>query len=179
MYLSYIRLMKNLFIVVLALFSSFTFSQELKINLAAAKITFVADMQNTSGSVSGLDASINFDMNDLSKSSITGTVDVSKLETGNQKRDEHLKSADFFDAAKYPTMSFKSQSITKQKDVYVMKGLMTIKHIEREETITFSFANNMFTGEGIIQAANYDLGSFAKKKPEKTNVKISFVIPVL
>lgn len=155
-----------------------SFSQTLKINLEAAKITFVAAMQNTSGSVAGLEAKINFNPNDITKSVITGTVDVDKLETGNKKRDEHLKSSDFFDASTYPTMSFKSKAFKKEGDTYVMTGTMQIKNVKREETIRFSFKDNVFKGEGTIQAANYDLGSFAKKKPEKTAVKITFYIPV-
>lgn len=70
-------------------------AQEMTINLSGVKITFVADMQKTEGSVSGLKAKINFNLEDLSKSEITGTVDVKSLNTGNDQRDEHLKSADF------------------------------------------------------------------------------------
>lgn len=153
-------------------------AQEMTINLSGVKITFVAAMQKTEGSVAGLKAKINFNLEDLSKSEITGTVDVKTLNTGNDQRDEHLKSADFFDAAKYPTMSFKSTSFEKVEGKFVMKGLMQIKSISREEKITFSFENKVFKGTSTIQAANYDLGSFAKKEASKTNVKISFTIPV-
>jgi polyisoprenoid-binding protein YceI len=150
----------KLFIVSIAfIFPFLVQAQEMTINLSGVKITFVADMQKTEGSVSGLKAKINFNLEDLAKSEITGTVDVKTLNTGNDQRDEHLKSADFFDAAKYPTMSFKSTSFEK------VEG-------------KFSFENKVFKGTSTIQAANYDLGSFAKKEAGKTNVKISFTIPV-
>jgi hypothetical protein len=59
-----------------------------------------------------------------------------------------------------------------------MTGMVRIKTVERQETITFRYADKVFKGTGTIQASNYDLGSFVKKGPEKTNVKITFEIPV-
>lgn len=149
---------------------------EVKMNIETAKINFVADMQNTTGTVGGLIATIKFDPNDLANSTISGTVDVNTLDTETPKRDEHLKSADYFDAAKYPTMSFSSTGFTAKGDQFVMTGKMKIKDVEREESISFSFKSNTYKGECTIQAANYNLGNFSKKKPEETNVKISFVI---
>lgn len=154
-------------------------TNEVKMNLESAKINFVADMQNTTGTVGGLIATIKFDPNDLKNSTISGTVDVNTLDTETPKRDEHLKSADYFDASKYPTMSFTSKGFTAKGDQYIMLGKMKIKDVEREESITFSFKDKMYKGECTIQAANYNLGNFATKKPEDTNVKISFVIPAM
>lgn len=170
---------KNILIIMtLLVLPFFSQAKEMTINLDAVKITFLADMQKTAGSVSGLKAHINFNMDDLSKSNISGTVDVKTLNTGTPKRDEHLKSADYFDAEKYPTMSFGSISFAKENGKFVMKGKMKIKDVEREETIIFSFENNIFKGQCTIQASNYKLGNFADKGPEKTNVVITFVIPV-
>ncbi len=172
--------MKKNFLLLLALFilPLISRTQHMTINLAGVKITFLADMQKTTGSVSGLKAHIHFNVDDLSKSTISGTVDVNTLDTGTPKRDEHLKSADYFDAAKYPTMSFSSISFTKENGKFVMKGKMKIKDVERDETIIFTFENNIFKGQCTIQASNYKLGNFADKGPEKTNVVITFVIPV-
>src|SRR5690606_22449903 len=47
--------------------------------------------------------------NDISKSSIDVTVPIASVDTGVQKRDDHLRSAEFFDAKKYPNMTFKSK----------------------------------------------------------------------
>lgn len=170
--------LKNLLIALFFIAPFVVTAQELTVKMDGVKISFVADMQNTSGTVSGFKAKIKFNTDDLAKSSIEGSVDVKTLDTGNKKRDEHLKTADFFDAETYPTMSFKSVSFTQSGNEFVMKGKMKIKNIERDETITFTYANKVFKGVGTIQAANYDLGSFAKKDPSKTNVKITFEIPV-
>ena len=170
--------MRLLFLTTTLFLGTITFAQELKVKMEGVKIDFVADMQNTSGSVGGFVAKILFNPDDLANSVITGTVDVNTLETGNEKRDEHLKSADYFEAETYPTMSFTSGTIELVGDKFVMTGKMKIKDVEREEKIEFTFVDKVFTAECTIQAANYNLGNFANKKPEKTNVKISLSIPV-
>ena len=81
--------------------------------------------------------------------------------------------------AKYPTMSFKSISIEKDGNSFVMKGMMKIRDIEREEKIVFTYVDKVFKGETTIQAALYKIGNYADKKPEKTNVVISFLLPVM
>ena len=153
-------------------------AQELTINLAGVKISFLAVMQNTKGTVGGLKAHILFNTEHLTASSIYGTVDVKTLDTGTPKRYEHLKSADYFDAATYPTMSFKSKSFKQENGKYTMVGLMKIRDIEREETIEFTYENKIFKGETTIQAALYKIGNYADKAPDKTNVKIWFEIPI-
>lgn len=171
--------MKNIAIILFLLAATIVQSQEFSVKMEGVKIAFVADMQNTSGTISGLVATIKFNREDLANSVISGTVKANTLNTGNAKRDEHLKSADFFETETYSTMSFTSKSIVLEGDQFIINGIMKIKNIERAENISFTFKDNVFMGECTIQAANYDLGSFANKKPEKTNVKISFSVPVL
>ena len=169
---------KSFLLIALFVASFISTAQEMTVNMDGVKISFIADMQKTDGTVAGFKAKINFNADDLSKSTITGSVDVNTLNTGSKKRDEHLKTDDFFDAETYPTMSFKSVSFEQKGSQFIMKGMMKIKNIEREETIVFTYKDKMFNGTGTIQASNYDLGSFVKKGPEKTNVKITFEIPV-
>lgn len=153
-------------------------AQELTIKSDDVKISFLADEDKTEGTVGGFEANIVFDQDDFSKSSISGSVDVSTLNTGIPGRDKHLKTADFFEAETYPKMYFSSTSLTKDGDKYIMKGKMKIKNIEHEETITFTFAESTFKGEVTIQLSNYDVGGFSKKKPDKTDVQITFIVPV-
>jgi len=153
-------------------------SQSLTINFAGVKISFLADMQNTKGTVGGLKATILFNTENLAQSKISGSVDVKTIDTGIPKRDEHLKSADYFDAATYPTMLFKSVSFKQENGEYSMTGLMKIRDIERKETIKFTYENKVFKGETTIQAALYKIGNYASKEPDKTNVKIWFEIPI-
>lgn len=151
---------------------------ELTIKSDDVKIGFYVDEKH-SGTISGFKATILFDVNDLANSSISGTVDAATLNTENPKRDEHLQSADYLDAKKYPTMGFKSTAIVAEGDGFVMKGLMTIKDVEREESIKFGYSDNLFKGTSTISMSYYNIGGYAKKKPEETQVKISFAVPVM
>lgn len=68
------------------------------------------------------------------------SVDVNSINTGVEMRDKHLKSPDFFDAEKYPAMSFHSTSITKDKNNnYTLKGTLKIKETVKEITVPVTF----------------------------------------
>ena len=163
--------MKKIIVAAFLMLPFLTEAQALRVKSDAVKISFEADMQGTSGTVGGFMAKINFNMDDLASSTIQGSVDVNTLSTENDKRDDHLKSADYFDAAKYPQMTFTSKKIEKTEKGYTMTGMMKIKDIEREETITFTYADKMFKGQGTIQAANYDLGEFCQERTRKNERK--------
>lgn len=63
------------------------------------------------GEFHGLDGVIFFDDNDISKSKVEVTIDANSVDTREPDRDKHLKSADFFDTTKYPTITFKSSKV--------------------------------------------------------------------
>jgi polyisoprenoid-binding protein YceI len=65
------------------------------------------------GSLGPVAGTLNLDDADPTKSSVAATVDVNGIDTDEPKRDAHLKSPDFFDAATYPTITFTSKRITK------------------------------------------------------------------
>ena len=168
--------MKKIIAIALILMPFVSEAQELTVKSEAVAISFLADMKKTSGTIGGFEAKIKFNMEDLASSSIVGSVKTNTLNTGSKKRDNHLKTADFFDAEKYPTMSFTSKSFKKDGDKIVMTGMMKIMETEKEETITFSYSNKMFKGVGTIQAANY--GIYANDPVDETDVVITFAIPV-
>jgi len=72
---------------------------------------------------------------DLTKSTVEFTAEVASIDTGDAKRDEHLKSPDFFDAAKFPQLTFKSSKITKAGKGYKLKGALTIHGVTKEVTL--------------------------------------------
>ena len=151
---------------------------ELKVKSDAVKISWHEIAKGHEGTLSGFEATILFDANDLANSSIVGKVDPSTINTENAKRDDHLRSEDYLDVKKFPEMSFKSTSIEMAPEGYVMKGIMTIKGKEHEEKIIFGFKDNVFTGESSIYMSNYPIDKYPEKKPEETEVKISFHVPV-
>src|SRR5665213_3287524 len=68
-------------------------------------------ISNVKGTFGGLKGSLTLDEADATQSSIHASADVSTLSTGDAQRDGHLKSADFFDAEKFPAVTFKSTAV--------------------------------------------------------------------
>jgi len=83
---------------------------------------------------------------DLSKSSVTVTIEAASVDTRDEKRDGHLKSADFFDVAKFPTITFKSTKVEAGKDgALTVTGDLTMRGVTKPVTL-----------EGSITAAIQD-----------------------
>lgn len=94
---------------------------------------------------------INVDRDNLENSSVEATIDVGSVSTNNDKRNNHLKSADFFDAAKFATMTFKSKSWKKTGDsTFDVTGDLTIKEVTKEVVLKVTllgFAPGMGGGQ--------------------------------
>lgn len=80
------------------------------------------------------------DLADLTNARIHFTINVDSLTTKNEERDNHLKSADFFDAETYPHMTFTSTSITKSGSDYKLTGDFTIR--DQTHPVTFDVEYN-------------------------------------
>ncbi len=65
------------------------------------------------------------------ESSATAEIDLNSIETGNEQRDDHLRSADFFEVEKYPTMTYRSTGIRRSGDDYVVDGDLTLKGVTK------------------------------------------------
>ncbi len=95
---------------------------------------------NVKGEFRKFDASITTDGQDFTKSSIDVTIDAASIFTNDEQRDGHLKSADFFDVEKYPTLTFKGKSFTKTGDEeYKLIGILTIKDVSKEVELDVEF----------------------------------------
>lgn len=96
---------------------------------------------NVKGEFRKFDGSILTDGADFGKSSsIDLTIDASSIYTNEESRDGHLKSADFFDAEKFPTLSFEGTSLRKVDDhEYELRGLLTIKGVTKEVKLDVEF----------------------------------------
>ncbi len=93
-------------------------------------------ISNVKGEFSNVSGTIVYDPDNLANSSIEAVVDVNSINTREPKRDAHLKSADFFDAAKYPTLAFKSREILRNGDTLQAKGDLTMHGVTREIVLT-------------------------------------------
>jgi polyisoprenoid-binding protein YceI len=64
-------------------------------------------------------------------SSVTAEIDLSSINTGNDQRDAHIKSADFFEVETYPNMTYKSAGVRADGDDYVLDGQLTLKGVTK------------------------------------------------
>lgn len=96
---------------------------------------------NVRGQFNKISGTIYFDPADLSKSSVEVSIDASGIYTGIQKRDDHLRSPDFFDTATYPHIIFKSTAV-KADGVNNLKvnGDLTIHGITRQVTFDVEYS---------------------------------------
>jgi polyisoprenoid-binding protein YceI len=87
---------------------------------------------NVRGTFHKFDANIVADANDLTTADVKFTIDVTSIDTRNKDRDAHLLSADFFDAEKYPTITFQSTEIQKTGDgEYLLTGDLSMHGVTR------------------------------------------------
>ncbi|MFG6115827.1 YceI family protein [Halobacillus sp. MO56] len=92
------------------------------------------------GEFKEFDVNFNGDLENLDNAKVTVTIPVTSIDTGNEDRDGHLRSGDFFEAETYPNMVFESKSIKKvSDDEYEVTGDFTIKDVTREETFTVEY----------------------------------------
>ena len=65
-------------------------------------------------------------------SSVSATIDLGSIDSGNQPRDEHLRSADYFEVEKYPTMSYRSTGIRQTGEAWIIDGDLTLHGVTRQ-----------------------------------------------
>ncbi|MBL0686675.1 MAG: polyisoprenoid-binding protein [Sulfurospirillum sp.] len=130
--------MKKILLIVLFL-SSAVFASTYEVDMAHSKVGFKVKhmmISNVYGSFANYDATIDYDENSKKFKTLDANIEVSSINTENTDRDKHLKSAEFFDTEKFPTIGFKLLSIDKNKAI----GELSIKKITKK--VTFDFQNN-------------------------------------
>lgn len=80
---------------------------------------------------------VNYDAKNVSKSTVEFTAKAASVDTGVTSRDDHLRTADFFDVEKYPEITFKSTKVEKKGDKWMLTGDFTLKGVTK--SITFPF----------------------------------------
>ena len=91
------------------------------------------------------------------EATVEATVDVASIDTKDEGRDNHLRSADFFDVETYPTMEFRSTGVRIENGDFLVDGNLTIKGITKPVTFDFDFG-----GFGTDPWGNYKAGATAK-----------------
>jgi polyisoprenoid-binding protein YceI len=95
------------------------------------------------GRFQGVTGTLTLDRENLTKSHVEVAIDTATLDTHNTDRDNHLRSADFFDVEKFPEITFKSNRIEKNGDSYILRGPLTMHGISKEVAIPFSISGTV------------------------------------
>lgn len=95
------------------------------------------ELSSVSGRFNKFSGKIKEDGTDLTKASVEFTAEIASIDTAVAARDNHLRTADFFDAAKYPTLTFKSTKVVKTDAGYTVTGDLTIKDKTKSISIPF------------------------------------------
>ncbi|MCH8318906.1 MAG: YceI family protein [Bacteroidetes bacterium] len=123
---------------------------------AHSKIQFdVSHMviSEVSGQFQDYEGTVLADKADFSDAKIEFSIDVKSIDTDNEKRDGHLRSADFFDADKYPKITFKSKSIKKAGDnKYKLTGELTMHGVTKTVTLDMKYGGTAKDSYGNIKA---------------------------
>jgi polyisoprenoid-binding protein YceI len=123
---------------------------------------------NVKGSFKKFDAVIEADTSDLTTATIEFTVDLASIDTRNEDRDNHLRSADFFDVENHPVLTFKATNIVSEGDGdYQITGDLTLNGITKSETLTTTYEGSGkdpwgnekagFSVEGVLKRSEYGL----------------------
>ncbi len=120
-------------------------------------------ISNVKGEFSKVTGSVTYDAEDPSATQIDAEIDVTTINTREPQRDEHLKSGDFFDAARYPQITFKSTSVAASgSDSFEVAGDLTIRGNTRQVALKVS---------DVTPEAKDPWGGFRRGATAKTHIR--------
>jgi polyisoprenoid-binding protein YceI len=139
------------------------------LDVAHSRLGFVARhamVTKVRGEFAEFSGQAHIDTVDPTRSSVSVTIDAASVSTGSADRDGHLVSADFFDAATYPSLSFVSTSVSRDGDDWTIAGNLTIKDTTKPVEIVFEhtgsaqdpFGNDRIGFEGALTVSRKDWG---------------------
>ncbi len=127
-----------------------------KLDAMHSEITFKVKhlmISTVTGSFTKFDATLDAEAEDFSDGKISFSAEVDSISTSNEQRDGHLKSADFFDAVQFPTISFVSTSFSQiEGSDYKLTGDLTIKNVTKPVTLAVEYGGAMtdFYGQSKV-----------------------------
>ncbi len=159
--------------VVLA-FASAATAEKWEIDIPHSSIGFSVRhmvVTKTHGKFNDFAGHIEFDGKNVEKGSVEITAQAASIDTDNEKRDNHLKSPDFFDAEKFPAVTFKSKKVVKGSgSEFKLIGDLTIKDVTKEVTFDCEFNGLINDPMGNTRAG---FSATAKINRQDFNVKWS------
>lgn len=121
-------------------------------------------ISNTKGHFNQFSGTAEINDKDLTKSTMTLEIDTSSIDTGDAKRDEHLRSPDFFDASKHAKMVFKSTKIKRAGKGYKVTGELTLHGITKPVTFDATITQPVKTPFGTTVRGVNVTGTIQRKE---------------
>jgi Uncharacterized conserved protein len=152
--------MHRLFFSFLILFFSLL-SYGQTINTESSKVDFSVSnfkINTVKGSFTGMEGEVIFSPDDLSAAKLAVCIDAASVNTGNKKRDDHLKTEDFFGVETYPEICFESTSIIKTDKGYLALGNLMMHGVSKNIEIPFVYDDNKFVGDFKVKRLDYKVG---------------------
>ncbi len=115
------------------------------------------------GEFTDFEGTITADFNNLDVSGVQFSIQAASLDTRNEDRDGHLRSADFFDVEKFPEITFTSTKVTKiDNDSFAVAGTLTMHGVSKPITLTVDYLGEMTAMGGV--RAGYELSTTIDRK---------------
>lgn len=121
-------------------------------------------ISTVTGSFKSFEGSMESEEADFQNASIEFSLDVNSIDTNQEQRDAHLKSADFFDAEQFPKISFKSTSFSKSGDDYSLEGNLTIKNVSKPVKLEVEYGGTATDFYGNDKAGFELSGKISRKE---------------
>jgi polyisoprenoid-binding protein YceI len=165
---------KTIFIIAAILSVANLTAQTWSLDKSHAKLGFSVThllISDVEGSFKTFDIKVSSPKDDFIGASVEVTIDVNTISTDNEGRDKHLKSADFFDVEKYPTITFKSTSFKKiEGKKYKLAGNLTMHGVTKPVELDVTFNGTMthpynkklvagFKISGTVKRSDFGIGS--------------------
>ena len=104
------------------------------------EVPILAGLSRVPGKFTDFDVNIAYDEKEITKSSVNATIRVASIDTGIAERDKDLRGEGFFQAEKFPTITFASSRIEKKGERFVAHGTLTMKGVAKEIELPFKIA---------------------------------------
>jgi polyisoprenoid-binding protein YceI len=129
-------------------------------------------VSKTRGRFTSYDATI-LTSQDPPASTVTATIDLASIDTGNAPRDNHLRSADYFDVERYPTMSYRSTGIRQTNSGWVIDGELTLHGVTRHVPLALEL-----NGFGPDPSGGHRAGFSATTQINRRDFGIDLMLPM-
>ena len=150
----------GLLLALVAIGGSALAADEYKIDPSHSSVNFAvthATVSIVTGRFNAFEGKVQFDDKDVAKSSVNVTIKTASVNTDVTNRDNDLRSANFFDAEKFPEITFQSKTIEKKGNDYVAHGTLTIHGVAKDVDMPFELKGPVEGRQGKVMGAHGSL----------------------